>query len=225
MGDSFKIAIDGPAGAGKSTVAKMAAERLGYLYIDTGAMYRAVTLLALARDIDMNDSVSLTRLAKDMDLVMDIDEQGKTRVILEGADVSEQIRSAPVSRFVAQVSQIPGVRRNLAALQRQMGAAGNVIMEGRDIAANVLPEARLKIFLTASVETRARRRYTELFQPGSGLTYEAVLEDIISRDYKDTNRTENPLKPASDAEIIDSTDMTVEQVVELITSWTTEGDL
>ena len=217
MGDFLRIAIDGPAGAGKSTVAKMTAEKLGYIYIDTGAMYRAVTLSALMNNIDTNDSEQLTKLAENIDLAMSVDKYKKTRVLLNGVDVSEQIRSTYVSRNVAQVSQVPGVRRRLVHLQREMGAAGKVVMEGRDIGANVLPDAEFKFFLTASAQERAKRRYTELINKGSDITLAEVLTDIMRRDDIDAHRSVDPLKPACDAEFIDSTDMTIEQVVDLIT--------
>jgi len=217
MGCLLKIAIDGPAGAGKSTVAKLTAEKLGYIYIDTGAMYRAVTLQALMDKIDMNDAVNLTRIAENMDLVLRVDEKGNTHIFLNGADVTTQIRSPEVSRCVSLVSQIPGVRQSMMLLQKEMGAEGGVVMEGRDIGTNVLPDAELKFFLTASVAERARRRHAELIQRGFTVTYEDVFAEIAQRDDMDVHRAMAPLKPASDAEIIDCTSMSVGQVVDIIT--------
>jgi len=216
MGCLLKIAIDGPAGAGKSTVAKLTAEKLGYIYIDTGAMYRAVTLQALMDRIDMHDAINLTRIAENMDLVLRVDEKGNTCIFLNGADVTTQIRSPEVSHCVSLVSQIPGVRQSMMQLQKEMGAEGGVVMEGRDIGTNVLPDAELKFFLTASVAERARRRHAELIQRGFAVTYEEVFAEIAERDNMDVHRVMAPLKPASDAEIIDCTSMSVAQVVDII---------
>ncbi len=218
MGRLLKIAIDGPAGAGKSTVAKLVAEKLEYVYVDTGAMYRAVTLQALMDKIDMGDETSLTRLAESVGLVLRVDKKGNTRIVLNDVDVSFQIRTPLVSRCVSQVSQIPGVRQRMTHLQKEMAAGGGVVMEGRDIGTTVLPDAEMKYFLTASVEERARRRYAELLQRGFTVTLEEVLADMAERDYIDAQRAVAPLKPAPDAEIIDCTGMTVEQVVDLITN-------
>ncbi|AGL01950.1 (d)CMP kinase [Desulfoscipio gibsoniae] len=216
MGRLVNIAIDGPAGAGKSTVAKLAAEKLGYVYIDTGAMYRAVTLQALMDKIDMSDETNLTRIAESVDLALRADESGNTRVFLNGVDVSRQIRTPEVSRNVSLVSQVPGVRRRMMQLQKEMGARSGVVMEGRDIGTQVLPDAEMKFFLTASVEERARRRYAELIHRGFTVTYDEVYKDIAQRDNIDSHRAVAPLKPARDAEIIDCTGMTVEQVVDAI---------
>jgi len=223
MGRLLKIAIDGPAGAGKSTVAKLAAERLGYLYIDTGAMYRAVTLQALMDKVDMSDETNLTRIAESVDLVLRVDTNGNTCIFLNGVDVSTQIRTPLVSRCVSVVSQIQGVRHKMTRLQKEMGAAGGVVMEGRDIGTKVLPDAEMKFFLTASVEERARRRHAELTERGFTVAYEEVFEDIAQRDNIDSNRAMAPLKPASNAEIIDCTSMTVEQVVDLIVGRVSRG--
>ncbi len=217
MGRLLKVAIDGPAGAGKSTVAKLTAEKLGYLYIDTGAMYRAVTLQALMDKIDMNDEINLVKIAESLDLILKSDKNGNTCVFLNGVDVSNNIRTPLVSRCVSMVSQIQGVRQRMTQLQKKMGAGGGVVMEGRDIGTKVLPDAEVKFFLTASVEERARRRHAELNNSGFEVTYEVVLEDIVQRDNIDSHRAMAPLKPASNAEIIDCTSMTVEQVVDLIT--------
>ncbi|WP_449240763.1 (d)CMP kinase [Desulfoscipio gibsoniae] len=216
MGGLANIAIDGPAGAGKSTVAKLVAERLSYIYIDTGAMYRAVTLQALMDKIDMNDAIDLTRTAETVDLALRVDGGGNTCVFLNGMDVTSQIRSPQVSNNVSLVSRIPGVRRKMTQLQKEMGVGGGVVMEGRDIGTQVLPDAEMKFFLTASVEERARRRCAELMQRGFTETYAEVYEDIARRDDIDSKRTVAPLKPAVDAEVIDCTGMTVEQVVGVI---------
>lgn len=216
MGYFVNIAIDGPAGAGKSTVAKLLAEKLGYVYVDTGAMYRAVTLQALMDKIDMGDETNLTRIAESVDLAFKIDESGNTRIFLNGIDVSQQIRTPEVTRNVSLVSRVPGVRRKMTQLQREMGAAGGVVMEGRDIGTQVLPDAEMKFFLTASVEERARRRHAELIQRGFAVSYAEVFKDIARRDEIDSHRALAPLKPASDAETIDCTGMTAEQVVDTI---------
>ena len=212
----LKIAIDGPAGSGKSTVAKLVAEKLGYVYIDTGAMYRAVTLQALLDKIDMGDEKSLTRLAASVGLVLRVDESGNTCVLLNDVDVSQQIRDPLVSRCVSMVSQVPGVRQSMTQLQKKMAAGGGVVMEGRDIGTAVLPDAEIKYFLTASLAERARRRHAEFMQRGFNVTYEEVFADLAERDNIDTQRTVAPLKPAADAEIIDCTGVAVEKVVDLI---------
>ncbi|SFQ96623.1 (d)CMP kinase [Desulfoscipio geothermicus] len=216
MDNRVSIAIDGPAGAGKSTVARLVAERLGYIYIDTGAMYRAVTLQALMDKININDETALTRVAVDVDIALRVNEKGHTRVYLNSLDVSKEIRSPEVSRHVSLVSRVPGVRKRMTQLQREMAARCSVVMEGRDIGTHVLPDADMKFFLTASVEERARRRHAELQERGYTLSFAEIVEDIKQRDNIDASRAVAPLKPAPDAEIIDCSIMTVEQVVNLI---------
>lgn len=216
MAHRIRIAIDGPAGAGKSTVAKMVAEKLGYIYIDTGAMYRAVTLQALMDNIDIYDAAALTGMAGKVDIALRPDEGGNTRIYLNNRDVTREIRTPEVSSAVSLVSRVPGVREKMTGLQRKMAARGGVVMEGRDIGTRVLPDAEAKFFLTASAEERARRRYHELKQSGYPVDYDQVTRDINKRDQLDTGRAIAPLKPAGDAKIIDCSGMTVEQVVDLI---------
>ncbi len=223
MSRRINIAIDGPAGAGKSTVARLVAERLGYTYVDTGAMYRAVTLKALMDKINMDNVELLTNTSRNTDLVLQRGPGGATRVFINGQDVSEQIRSPEVSKYVSLVSRIPGVRKHMVQLQRKMAASGGVVMEGRDIGTYVLPEAQVKFFLTASVEERARRRYKELKQKGFEVEYEDIIKEIKKRDEIDRKREFAPLKPAPDAEIVDCSNMDAAQVVELILSRVSGG--
>ncbi|MBF7082021.1 (d)CMP kinase [Desulfallas sp. Bu1-1] len=218
MAHRIRIAIDGPAGAGKSTVARMVAEKLGYIYIDTGAMYRAVTLQALVDNINIHDAAALTGIAGRVDISLRLDEDGNTRIYLNNRDVTKEIRTPEVSGAVSLVSRVPGVRERMTMLQREMAARGGVVMEGRDIGTQVLPDAEAKFFLTASAEERARRRFAELKQSGYSINYDQVIRDINKRDEIDSGRAVAPLKPASDARIIDCSGMTVEQVVNLILS-------
>ena len=200
------IAIDGPAGAGKSTIARSLAGRLGFTYIDTGAMYRAVALWALRAGIDLDDMHRLEQLAKAADIEFDGD-----RVILNGEDVTASIREPDVSDAASKVSIVPGVRRALREQQQSMGAARSVVMEGRDIGTVVFPDAQVKIFLDADPETRAERRAREL-----GAEVGRVAEEIAERDQRDRSRTEAPLTQAPDAEYIDSSKLPAEEVEEAI---------
>lgn len=205
------IAIDGPAGAGKSTISKIVASRLGIEYIDTGAMYRAVTLKAFRNNIGFGDKDAL-----DMMLINTSIEFKNRRLIMDGEDVSEEIRLQHISKNVSEVSAVPEVRLRLVELQRKMASNGGVIMDGRDIGTNVLKDARLKVFLTASVEERARRRYTELKDKGLDVSFEGICQDIEARDKYDSSRKVNPLCMAEDAVLLDSTNMSIEQVVDKI---------
>lgn len=208
------IAIDGPAGAGKSTVARLTAGRLGLQYIDTGAMYRAVTVQALRDGLDLNDGPALTELAHRCSITLN----GDGSIYLNGEDVSGEIRLPEVSRSVSLVAKVPGVRRRLVEMQREMAEKGSgVVMEGRDIGTVVLPDAVLKIFLIASPTERARRRQEELAQKGIFIEKDRMEKEIAERDHIDSSRAADPLKPASDAIIIDSSELTPEQVVQFIT--------
>lgn len=209
------IAIDGPAGAGKSTVARAVAEALGYVYVDSGAMYRAVALLVHRRGVDARDRGAVEELARRADIRLEHGPRG-TRVFLDGEDVTDLLRTPEVSAVVSVVARYPGVRRRLAALQRALVERGGVVLEGRDATTVVAPDAEHKFYLTASFEERVRRRYAELRAAGHDVTLEEVRADIAHRDLLDTSREEAPLKRAPDAVEIDTTGRTVEQVVELI---------
>jgi cytidylate kinase len=210
------IAIDGPAGAGKSTVARMVARRLGLLYVDTGAMYRAVTLAALRAGIDVEDEGALAALAADLRIELVPGEDGAARVYLDGEDVTVAIRSPEVSRRVSAVARAAGVREELVRRQKSLAAAGGVVMEGRDIGTVVLPSATAKFFLTAREDVRAYRRYREMRGRGYAATLEEVCFEIRERDRLDSSREVGPLVCPPDAFVLDTTAMTPEEVVEAI---------
>lgn len=216
MYSNINIAIDGPAGAGKSTVARLVAKELGFLYIDTGAMYRAVTLKALRSGLDLTDDEGLGRLAKTVSITLEPSQDGNLKVFLDGEEVTEEIRGSDVTRNVSIVARVPAVRKQLVELQKNMAVDGGVVMEGRDIGTVVLPDARVKIFLTASAQERAKRRRKELAAKGRIVDKFQVEEEIHSRDRIDSTRETGPLIPAEDAEIIDSSSLPVEQVVKMI---------
>ena len=206
------IAIDGPAGAGKSTVARKVAEALGYLYIDTGAMYRALTLAVLRAGVPVDDPAAVAAVVAGVRVRLEPSPAGN-RVFLDGEDVTAAIRTPEVSAAVSQVAAIPEVRRRLVTLQRQLAGGGGVVMDGRDIGTVVLPHADLKVFLTADLEERARRRYLELKAVGHGLDLEEIRKNLEERDRLDSGRAVSPLRIADDAVIIDTTDRPVERVV------------
>ncbi|MFA0784201.1 (d)CMP kinase [Fervidibacter sacchari] len=210
------IAIDGPVGAGKSTVAKLVARKLGYLYVDTGAMYRAVALKALRLGMDINDPIVMAMLAEATDIQLQQQNDGSVRVFLDGEDVTEAIRTPEVSEASSIVSAHEGVRKVLAERQKAMAELGGVVMEGRDIQTVIAPDAEVKIFLTASLEERARRRWLELQQKGISVSYEEVLQEVKERDERDKSRAIAPLRKAPDAVEIDTTGMTPEEVAEKI---------
>lgn len=216
MDDKLVIAIDGPAGAGKSTTAKELALQLGYKYIDTGAMYRAVTLLALEDGISMEAEKELTELAERAEINFAPLQKEQNIVYLNGRDVTEEIRSTPINENVSLVAKIPGVREALVEKQRWMARSGGVIMDGRDIGTVVLPEADLKVFLNASLETRAQRRLDEMQEKGEEAEFVKVRDNLNTRDLIDSGREVAPLKKADDAIEIDTTGMTVEEVIEKI---------
>ena len=202
------IAVDGPAGAGKSTVARAVARALGWDYLDTGAMYRAVALAVLERGVSADDAASVTQIAGEADIVATDD-----RVVLDGRDVTARIRDDDVTRLVPAVSALPGVRRAMVAHQRRAARGGDVVIEGRDIGTNVAPDAEVKVFLTASAEERARRRVRQQGLPESPEVLERVRAAIVERDSMDSSRQESPLVQDPEAELIDSTHMTVDEVV------------
>lgn len=207
------VAIDGPAGAGKSSVARKTAEKLGFLYVDTGALYRAIGLYMLQNGVDPGDADTVIPLLKKITVSLKYCD-GEQRVFLCGNDVSDKIRTDDVSLAASRVSAIPEVRSFLLSLQRDIAKENNVLMDGRDIGTVVLPDAQVKVFLTASTEERAKRRYLQLIHKGIKAEYDEVLEDLKQRDYNDTHRAIAPLKPAPDAVVMDTTGQTLEQSVE-----------
>ncbi len=212
-----RVAIDGPAGAGKSTVAKRLAERLGFLHVDTGALYRTVALAAHRAGAAWEDEAKIAQVAEAIVIERRIRMErsdGAMRVLLDEDDVSQAIRTPEMSAGASRVSAIAAVRRSLLDLQRQAGASGGVVLEGRDIGTVVFPDAEVKLFLTATPEERARRRFDELTSKGVTTTYEATLTDQLARDKADTERPVAPLRRAEDAVLIDSTGRDIEQVIE-----------
>jgi len=206
----YKLAIDGPAGSGKSTISSLIAKKLGWTHIDTGAMYRAVTLQALELGINLNEEAQY-RFLETSTIHYDFD-----RIYINDRDVSEAIRSEAVTNNVSLVSSFPYVRKKLVELQKQAAQHGNIIMDGRDIGTVVIPNADLKIFLTANVEERAKRRYKEHIKKGKESQISKVIEDIVIRDQKDSTRKESPLRKADDAIVLDTTYLTIEEVVNKI---------
>ena len=213
----YNVAIDGPAGAGKSTIAKQVAKENGYIYVDTGAMYRAIALYMLQHNITLSDESAVAEACKDIDIELKYEDQTQ-QVYLNGTNVSVEIRKEEVGNAASVVSAYPTVRKTLLGLQQQIAARENILMDGRDIGTCVLPNAQLKIYLTASVHTRALRRYKELQEKGTTCVLEEIEKDIEDRDYRDMHREIAPLKVADDAEVIDSSDMTIDEVVEKILS-------
>jgi cytidylate kinase len=211
----INVALDGPSGAGKSTIARSAAARLGFVYVDTGALYRSIAYYTVSNGADVNSAEQVTAGLSGLDIKL-THKNGVQAVLVNGEDASDKIRTPEVSMAASAVSKIPEVRDFLLGLQRKIAEENDVIMDGRDIGTVVLPQAQVKIFLTASAEERANRRYKELSEKGDPSTYEEVLADINKRDYNDTHRDVAPLKQADDAVLLDSTDMTIEEVVEAI---------
>lgn len=210
------IAIDGPSGAGKSTLAKMLSAELGFLYVDTGAIYRTVGLWTQRNGVDPHDGEGVTALLGRLYIEMKYGEDGLQRMYMNGEDVTGEIRRHEISAYASAVSAIPQVRAFLLEMQRSMARANNVIMDGRDIGTVVLPDADLKIFLTAAPEDRTRRRYDELIQRGQQTDFETVLKDLIQRDYNDSTRASAPLRQAEDALLVDTTGNTLEQSYQLL---------
>ncbi|GAA6492370.1 (d)CMP kinase [Candidatus Bariatricus faecipullorum] len=211
----YNIAIDGPAGAGKSTIARLLAKRKGYVYVDTGAMYRALALYFLEQGIRPEDREAVVDACRKAEVAISY-ENGVQQIYLNGRNVTSQIREEAVGNMASVTSAIPEVRARLLDLQRQLAKEQDVVMDGRDIGTYVLPEAQVKVYLTASVETRADRRYKELTEKGVSCDYEEIARDIQERDERDMNREVAPLRQAEDAVLVDSSDMTIEEVVEKI---------
>ena len=214
MSKKLIIAIDGPAGSGKSTTAKLVATKLNYTYIDTGAMYRAVTLFALRNEL-MGKTNEIIEMANELDIVLRFDD-GETKITVNGQDVSKEIRSFEVNSNVSEISTIEGVRKILVKKQQQMGKDGGVVMEGRDITTVVYPNAEVKIFLTAGIDERAVRRAKEFLEKGTEVPIEKVKENLKNRDFIDSNREASPLTKTPDSIEIDTSNTTIDEQVELI---------
>lgn len=210
----INVAIDGPAGAGKSTIAKSASKKLGFIYVDTGALYRTIALSAIRSNV-IDDTAQLEKMLKKITVELKF-ENGAQRVYLNGEDVSDFIRTPEISMGASRVSAVPAVRAFLLDLQRNIAKNNNVIMDGRDIASVVLPDADCKIFLFASPECRAKRRYKELVEKGEQVTYEEVLDDVNKRDYQDSHREIAPLKPTDESIMVDTSDLTLEESIDSI---------
>lgn len=210
----INVAIDGPAGAGKSTIARAAAKKLGYIYVDTGALYRTVALAAVRREV-LNDADGVAAMLPQISVELKF-ENGEQQVYLDGENVSSLIRTPQISMGASKVSAIPKVREYLLSLQQSIAKENNVIMDGRDIATVVLPNADVKIFLFATPECRAQRRYKELIEKGENVTYEDVLKDVNDRDYQDSHREIAPLKPSEDSVMADTSDLDLQQSTEMI---------
>lgn len=211
----YSIAIDGPAGAGKSTIAKTIAKKLEFIYVDTGAMYRAMALYFLRNDVDASDENAINEACKNIQVSITY-EDGMQQVLLNGENVTGFIRTEEVGNMASKTSAYKTVRATLLDLQRDLAKTANILMDGRDIGTNVLPDANLKIYLTASSEVRAKRRYDELIAKGEDADLDQIEQDIIIRDKQDMEREIAPLKIAEDAILVDSSDMSIEQVVTLI---------
>jgi cytidylate kinase len=207
------IAIDGPAGAGKSTAAKALAKELGYIYVDTGAIYRTVGLYASQKGVDRGDEAAVKAILPEVKIEIAYGEDGTQRMLLNGADVSGLIRTPQAAADASKVAALPAVRSFLLEMQRELARTHDVVMDGRDIGTVVLPDAAVKIFLTASPETRAQRRFLELREKGSDESYDQVLAEVIARDEQDMNRAVAPLKQAEDAALADTSTMNLEETV------------
>ena len=214
----IQIAIDGPGGAGKSSISKSAAKELGFVYIDTGAMYRTAALYCLRQGIDIRKEPEKAQNAVEkLRIDMDYQEDGQ-HIYLNGEDVSEKIRTPEVSMGASDVSAIPAVRVKMVELQRNLASAKNVIMDGRDIGTHVLPDATVKIFLTASAQVRAKRRFDELTAKGQAVVYEDVLAEMVERDHNDETRVASPLRPAEDSILLDTSELDFEGSLQAVLS-------
>ena len=209
----FNVAIDGPAGAGKSTIAKMVAKKLGFTYVDTGSMYRAMALACIRAGLTSDEEEKVCEVCAGLDVSLEYDENGAQQVILNGENVNAYIRTEEVGNMTSAIAVYGPVREKLVELQRKLGTKYDVIMDGRDIGTCVLKDAPVKIYLTASSRTRAERRYKELVEKGVECDLDEIEKDIIDRDYRDMNREISPLKQADDAILVDSSNMGIDEVV------------
>lgn len=211
----YNVAVDGPAGAGKSTIAKLVAKEKGYIYVDTGAMYRGMAIHFLKKGIQPEDTAAIIAACADAEVTIAY-ENGIQQVYLNGENITDMLRTEEVGNMASRTSAIPEVRAKLLELQRSLAREKDVIMDGRDIGTNILPNADVKIYLTASVETRAKRRYNELTEKGIACDYDEIAKDIKERDERDMSRETAPLRQAEDAVLVDSSEMSIEEVVERI---------
>lgn len=218
----YQIAIDGPAGAGKSTIAKLLAERKGFIYVDTGAMYRGLAYYFLTKGIQPDDEAAITKACEAVTIDIAY-ENGKQQIYVNDENITDHLREEAVGNMASKSSAISAVRAKLLELQRDLAKREDVVMDGRDIGTSVLPDADIKIFLTASVDTRARRRYNELLNKGEDCDYDQIAADIEERDRRDMTREISPLCRTEDAELVDSSEMTIEEVVEKIESFCRES--
>ncbi len=221
MKRKITIAIDGPAASGKSTTAKRLAQKLAYIYVDTGAMYRAATLAVLRSNVDAQDETAVVSCLQDMNISIELLD-GEQRTYLNGEDVSILLRSPQINRAISAISSYPQVREMMVRQQQELAKMGGVIMDGRDIGTVVLPQADLKIFMKADLQERAKRRLAEMETAGENINFKAVMEDIQRRDELDASRSAGPLKKAADAREIDTSDLTINQQVDRIAQWAAE---
>ncbi len=220
---SVSIAIDGPSGAGKSTLARQCAQKLGFIYVDTGAIYRTVALYCSQKGFSGENVTEIEKALPDIKIDLSYDETGTQRMFLNGADVSEQIRTPEISMLTSAVSAIPAVRAFLLEKQRELASTHNVVMDGRDIGTVILPDATVKIYLTAAPEARAQRRCAELRGKGMDVSFDEVLKDVQERDYNDIHRTVSPLRKADDAKLLDTTCLDLEQSLNVLVQIVQEG--
>ena len=221
--NQISVAIDGPSGAGKSTLARRAARVLGFLYVDTGAIYRTVALACQRNGVDPTEMGRVAALLSELKIDLDYGEDGAQRMLLNGEDVSDQIRTPEISMLTSKVSALPEVRAYLLEKQRELARTRNVIMDGRDIGTVVLPDATVKIYLTAKAEARAQRRCAELREKGMDVSFEEILQDVEQRDYNDMHRDISPLRQAEDARLVDTTLLDLEQSLDVLVSMIREG--